>query len=846
MGALPPRGESKSGHVPGDREADRPRWPGAAPEEWAPRVAVPVTLAMLTGFAAVTVINVHATVSGQAPLLGFAICLAVVFPLQMVHSLGRPLTWPARWRVLTLSAQALATYLPFLWVGPSWGAMAGFLAGSLLLAVPGRVRWVLYAAAGAGVLPALASQSLTPLVMAYGVGFTLLTGVVVYGISSLAALISELLAARDRLARMAVTRERLRVARDLHDLLGYSLSAITLKSELTHRLLPANPHRAQEEITDILGVARQALADVRTVASGYRTMSLAGEAESAVSVLTAADIDVQATIDTPPLPPALETVMATVIREAITNILRHSKAQHTVIHATLHTTPDGHTIHLHIANDGLDTSSPTLTGTDETTDGTTPVVHGNGLRNLTSRLATADGNLASRTTPDGWFHLTATAPVERLPAGEAAEDTGPGPLHFPRLSRGRAEEEPERSDTRQWAPRVSVPITMAVLAGYACIMLVNVIDTGVGVPGMLGFAGCLLVSSALQVAHSFGRPLGWPARLRAVTLSAQAAASYLPLLWIGMPWGSMVGFLAGSVLLVVAGWTRWALYGAIVLGVLPLAPAYGVTGAYLVYLPVSSLLTGLIVYGMSSLSSLVAEVSAARDKLARMAVTRERLRVARDLHDLLGYSLSAITLKSELTHRLLPANPHRAQEEITDILGVARQALADVRTVASGYRTMSLAGEAESAVSVLTAADIDVQATIDTPPLPPALETVMATVIREAITNILRHSKAQHTVIHATLHTTPDGHTIHLHIANDGLDAQPPHRGVRMAALPCGEPAPASGATPPVAHGNGLSNLITRLAGAGGRLNAQVTSDGWFHLTATVPLPDPPSFTSRD
>jgi signal transduction histidine kinase len=400
-------------------------------------VAVPVTVVMLAGFAVVTVINVLAADFDRAALIGFALCLAVVFPLQTLHSLGRPLTWPARTRVLTLSAQALATYLPFLWAGPAWGAMAGFLAGSLLLAVPGRVRWVLYAAAGAGMLPTLAKQGLTPVVIAYGVGFTLLTGVVVYGISSLSSLVAELSAARDKLARMAVTRERLRVARDLHDLLGYSLSAITLKSELTHRLLPGNPQRAQEEITDILTVSRQALADVRTVASGYRTMSLTGETDSAISVLTAADIDVHATIDTPPLPPHLETILATVIREAITNILRHSKAQHTTIHATLHTTTPHHTVHLHITNDGLDPAphphgghgdrrsvplppvnpgaDPAFTGTENPAGTAPPVTHGNGLSNLATRLATAGGHLTTHTTPDGWFHLTAAAPLPPPP-----------------------------------------------------------------------------------------------------------------------------------------------------------------------------------------------------------------------------------------------------------------------------------------------------------------------------------------------------------------------------------------------------------------------------------------------
>ena len=96
-----------------------------------------------------------------------------------------------------------------------------------------------------------------------------------------------------------------------------------------------------------------------------------------------------------------------------------------------------------------------------------------------------------------------------------------------------------------------------------------------------------------------------------------------------------------------------------------------------------------------------------------MAVAQERLRFARDLHDLLGYSLSAITLKSELTHRLVPKNPDKAQNELVEILDISRKALADVRAVASGYRELSLENESESARSLLLAADVAVTTEIN-------------------------------------------------------------------------------------------------------------------------------------
>ena len=129
----------------------------------------------------------------------------------------------------------------------------------------------------------------------------------------------------------------------------------------------------------------------------------------------------------------------------------------------------------------------------------------------------------------------------------------------------------------------------------------------------------------------------------------------------------------------------------------------------MLYTAISTVTTGLVVYGLSRLTALVVEVQTSRAEIARMAVLRERLRFARDLHDLLGYSLSAITLKIELTHRLLEKSPQEASDQLLEILEISRLALSDARTVASGYRELSLEEECRSAVSVLAAADISVQ-----------------------------------------------------------------------------------------------------------------------------------------
>lgn len=621
---------------------------------WAPRMALLVTLAVLGGYTLITVLNVLAQESGLAHLAGLAFCLAALLALQLAHSTRRPRTWPAGVRALTLSAQAVATYLPLAWIGLPWGAMAGFLAGSVLLAAPGGIRWPLYATAAAGIVPAVVAAA-GPGGAIYGIGVTLLTGLIVFGVSSLSDLVAEIHEARRSLAGMAVAQERLRVARDLHDLLGYSLSAVMLKSELGYRLLPATPGRARSEVGEVLDIARQALADVRLVATGYRDMSLAAETESALSVLSAARIEAETDLSCGPLPQDVDTVLAIVLREAVTNALRHSKAQHCVITAAR----DGETVRLQIGNDGVDEGNLS-----------TPVKGGSGLGNLAARLRGIGGSLTSRTSDDGWFHVVAEAP-----AGPPHDDdpTEAGPE-----DRGQA--------APPWVPRMAKGTVVAMLAGYTLITMINAAENARTGPAMLAFLGCFAAVVTLQALHSLRRPRTWPVRVRALTLGVQAAATYAPLLWLDRPWGTMVGFLAGSLLITASGQLRWALYAASVAVIVPVAAAEGVSFAYLVYLVVSSLVTGLVVYGITALYLLVTELHEARGALARLAVTRERLIVARELHEVLGSSLSAVTLKCELIHRLLPGSPGPARDELATVLEVSRKALADVRLFAGGYR----------------------------------------------------------------------------------------------------------------------------------------------------------------
>jgi two-component system sensor histidine kinase DesK len=264
------------------------------------------------------------------------------------------------------------------------------------------------------------------------------------------------------------------------------------------------------------------------------------------------------------------------------------------------------------------------------------------------------------------------------------------------------------------------------------------------------------------------------------------------------------------VLLVLRPVSAWTAFCAFVASVGALQWSFTALPVDVLYAAIPTATTGLVVYGLSRLATLVVEVRSSRAEIARMAVLRERLRFARDLHDLLGYSLSVITLKIELTHRLLEKAPKEAGDQLLEILEISRLALSDARTVASGYRELSLEEECRSAVSVLAAADIAVRLDSDHTDLPVQASTVLATVLREGITNLLRHSKAKHCEI--TIRQTHDNASIE--ITNDDLQPQPKNKD---------------------ASGRGLHNLSVRAKEIGGSVTV-AQEQSTFRLRAEVPL----------
>src|SRR5204863_1450718 len=152
------------------------------------------------------------------------------------------------------------------------------------------------------------------------------------------------------------------------------------------------------------------------------------------------------------------------------------------------------------------------------------------------------------------------------------------------------------------------------------------------------------------------------------------------------------------------------------------------------------------------------------EEVAHLAKVAERERIARDLHDLLGHTLSVIILKSELASRLAATQPERAAEEIRDVERISREALAEVRAAVRGYRSAGLESELRQAGETLKTAGIELQTAMETPPLTAIQESVFALAVREAVTNVVRHAQA--TVCRLSLRR--EGSWCQLEIADNG------------------------------------------------------------------------------
>ncbi|MFC4532731.1 sensor histidine kinase [Sphaerisporangium dianthi] len=218
---------------------------------------------------------------------------------------------------------------------------------------------------------------------------------------------------------------------------------------------------------------------------------------------------------------------------------------------------------------------------------------------------------------------------------------------------------------------------------------------------------------------------------------------------------------------------------------------------------------GVLFMSVRNTRVLVNRLHKAQSEVARLAASEERLRIARDLHDLLGHSLSLIVLKSELAGRLSEAGSPKAADEIRDVESVARSALREVREAVTGYRRSGLSEELDSARAALDAAGVTTAVRTTGTPLPDVLDGLFGWAVREGVTNVVRHARAGRCDISVAYHNGEAD----LEIADDGRPAAP--------YLP----------------GSGLTGLAERVQAAGGVLSAGPSPEGGFRLRVLVPAP---------
>jgi len=317
-------------------------------------------VAIIAAAAAVAVLTSRRSGGGAIPLLALT-ALAIAVVTGSVWGGG----WLVTWTLLAITTAAVLRGWPLVVAIPL--VAAGSMVASRLDGAAGATFWI----GGAGVL---------------------LAGVATASFLRLLETIDELRRTREELTRVAVAEERDRFSRDLHDLLGHTLSVMVMKAEAVRRLVHRDPDQAAEHATDIERVGREALNDVREAVQGTRTPTLADSLEGARRALGSAAIAPEVVVSGPELPSATDEVLAWVVREATTNVLRHSGAD---------------TCRIELS-DGA--GRLRLTVTDDGVGGPPPGGHRGGLDGLRRRLEAVGGVLDVQPGPDG-FRLVAEVPA---------------------------------------------------------------------------------------------------------------------------------------------------------------------------------------------------------------------------------------------------------------------------------------------------------------------------------------------------------------------------------------------------------------------------------------------------
>lgn len=326
----------------------------------------------------------------------------------------------------------------------------------------------------------------------------------------------------------------------------------------------------------------------------------------------------------------------------------------------------------------------------------------------------------------------------------------------------------------------------------------------VSVVAVLAFAALYLWSLAFRDRQrdAHGWALEQEPRVAWATFAGLVGLSALSFVGAGVDGAATFVFLAVYAVFALPRVQGVVVALAIVVGCL-LAPLVSPDLADLDSIALSTALAGTTIFGVTATARRGRQLAVAQQDLARLAVVEERGRVARDLHDLLGHSLTVVTLKAQLAARLVESDPARAAAEMEEVERLSRDALADVRAALAGYREASLGTELAGARQALAAAGIaaHLPATVDAE-LPAALREVFAWGVREGVTNVVRHSRAATCWVELS--------PTELVVSDDG-------RGPGAAGC-----------------GSGLTGLAERARRAGARVSTGPSSAGGFRLSVTA------------
>lgn len=359
------------------------------------------------------------------------------------------------------------------------------------------------------------------------------------------------------------------------------------------------------------------------------------------------------------------------------------------------------------------------------------------------------------------------------------------------------------------SPRLARSFTLATTIGCALLVLVNL--AYYVRPGTAGWVLAVLVlagSVGLQMYHGAPQLGDRVPRWWRWTLPGHLVVLLVVVALTGTPFAPVIVLVAGAVLYRYRPAVSAGVLTVVLVALLLVQPP-GTTLGDRTYLVASLTATLVQVYAYCRLPELARDLTETRDGLARLAVVRERLRVARDVHDLLGFSVAGIGLKAELVARLVDTDRARARDEIAELGRLAERGLREVRAVTAGTHELHLAEELRTARSLLDTSGIRGDVTVDARAVPGGVDTLLATVLREAVTNVVRHATASTCTI--TLTVRDDAVT--LRVVNDGV----------------------AGAGTTRRAGTGLASLGARVTAAGGRFSAEARGDT-FVLTADVPV----------